>query len=607
MVVAMMIRLWLWWGLLACMSCGGAGLPGAGATGARTSVPAETRHKEGIAPEAATGFRDDVDAVRSGKHMVAAANPHASRAGIEILRAGGSAVDAAIAMALVLTLVEPQSSGVGGGAFMLHYSAATKRVAAYDGREVAPAAATPDMFMSAGKPRAFFDAVVGGLSVGVPSELRMLELAHRAHGKLPWKRLFEPAIRMCVEGFEISPRLHALLAGDEVLPRGAVTGPYFYEAGKPKPVGTRLRNPELAEVLRAVADGGADAFYTGAVARDIVEAVRTAPRNPGRLALGDLSGYRAVKREAVCLTYRSYRVCGFPPPSSGGIATLQILGLLERFDVKDAPHDSVAFAHLFAEAGRLAYADRDVFIADPDFVEVPSDALLDAGYLAKRSASIDPARSMGTAAPGAPAGRAAHFAPGRAAELPSTSHLVAVDGDGNVVSMTASIESAFGSHVMVRGFLLNNELTDFSFVPEVDGKPVANRVEPGKRPRSSMAPVIVLRADDDRFVMALGSPGGSRIIAYVARVLFGVLDHGMALQAAVDQPHIVNRNGATELERNDDAAWQAWLARTQRGLEALGHEVQVRDLNSGLHAILRDDAGYVGAADPRREGLVIGD
>lgn len=597
-----------WWptlGLIVVAACTG-GAPPPPAPALATARPpgsaAASSGKEDIDPEGATGMRHGMKAKHGGKWMVGAANPHASEAGASMLRAGGSAVDAAIAMAMVLTLVEPQSSGIGGGAFLLHFDDETNAVAAYDGRETAPASATPDMFLQGGKPRDFYDAVIGGLSVGVPGQLRMLELAHRAHGKLPWKRLFEPAIMLAEKGFAVSPRLHGLLERDRFLAKMKVARAYFLGAdGKPKPVGTVIRNPDLAAVLRAVAEGGADAFYRGDVARDVVQAAAKAERNPGRLTERDLVDYRAVKRQAICRPYRKYRVCGMPPPTSGGITTLQILGMLERFDIADNEPGSVADVHLLAEAGKLAYADRDQFIGDPDFVTVPTQQLLAPAYLAKRAKLIDPHRAMGVAAPGVIEAAGA-WAPDTSDGRPSTSHLVAVDAEGDAVSMTASIEGAFGSHVMVRGFLLNNELTDFSFVPEKNGKKVQNRVEPKKRPRSSMAPIIVL---DDRgeLKMVVGSPGGSRIIGYVARVLVAVLDHEQDVQAAIAAPNFLNRNGATELERIEGA--ESWLAKTKPGLVALGHEVKVGVLNSGVQAILVGEHGYVGGADPRREGVIL--
>jgi len=526
-----------------------------------------------------------------------------------MLRRGGSAVDAAIAMAMVLTLVEPQSSGIGGGAFLLHFDGKRGALDSYDGRETAPAKARADMFLNdKGKPRDFFDAVIGGLSVGVPGELRMLEMAHKAHGKLDWKLLFAPAIELAEKGFEISPRLHSLLARDPVLPRMRVAGRYFYRNGSPKPAGSKLKNPELATVLRAVANGGADAFYQGQIATDIAAAVRGYKKNPGSMTLADMKAYRAKKREPVCGSYRKYRLCGMGPPTSGGIAALQILGVLQRFDLPSMDKDSVDVAHLFAEAGRLAYADRDLHVADPDFVQVPVARLLDPAYLRRRATQIDPLRSMGKVSPGQlePGKTGFRHAPDTSLERPSTSHLVAVDAAGNAVSMTASIEGAFGSHIMVRGMLLNNELTDFSFVPAANGKPVANRVEPNKRPRSSMTPMVVLDAHGKRLVLALGSPGGSRIIAYVARVMMDVLDFRLDPQTAIARPNIVNRNGPTEIERHRRDA--AWVQRTKEALEKRGHQVKVRDLNSGLHAILAlPGGGYVGGADPRREGLVLGE
>jgi len=566
---------------------------------------ASSGSKEDIAPEGATGFTDR-DTVTSGHFMVATANPYATKAGLAMLERGGSAVDAAISAALVLTLVEPQSSGIGGGAFMLHHDAEHRRLRAYDGRETAPAAATPEMFMKGGKPKDFFDAVIGGLSVGVPGQLRMLELAHDREGKIAWKDLFTPAIELCEKGFELSPRLRALLARDTILPTLEPAASYFYRHGKPKPVGTMLKNPELAQVYRQVAERGANAFYEGPIADAIVAAARGHEKNPGRLSPDDMTAYEAKERDAICMDYRGHQVCGMPPPTSGGITTLQILGLLERFDLKAEEAGSPLEVHLFAEAGRLAYADRGRYLADPDFVTLPT-GLLDDGYLAARSQLISPERAMTEAEPGEPpglSGEQAAWADDDAIELPSTSHVVVVDGEGDVVSMTASIETAFGAHVMVKGFLLNNELTDFSFTPEQDGRKVANRVEPGKRPRSSMAPIIV-RDGEGRFSLAVGSPGGSRIIPYVARTLIGILDHGLDPQAAIARPNFGNRGGPTEIERLPGQ--EAWVSATEAALKAKGHTVKIGDMNSGLQAIQRTDEGYRGGADPRREGLVMGE
>jgi gamma-glutamyltranspeptidase/glutathione hydrolase len=534
--------------------------------------------------------------------MVAAANPHAVAAGVEILEAGGGAVDAAIAVQAVLGLVEPQSSGLGGGAFMLYFDAGGRDIKSYDGRESAPAAATPRLFLdAAGEGMKFWDAVVGGRSVGVPGVLRMLELAHREHGKLPWARLFEPAIRLALQGFAVSPRLREMIAQDKHLKRYAATHAYFHTAaGEPLPAGHVLQNPEYAATLRAVAAGGADAFYKGAVARDIVAAVRGAADNPGLLSEADLAAYEAKRRPPVCVAYRGNRVCGMGPPSSGGLTVGMILGILGRFDMAELAPGSVAAEHLFIEAARLAYADRELYMADSDFVRVPVEGLLEDSYLKRRGRLIDGETTMGKAAAGTPPEKKTERrAPDNALEIPSTSHFSIVDTDGNAVSMTTSIESAFGSRLMVRGFLLNNQLTDFSFRPETDGRPVANRVEPGKRPRSSMAPTIVIGPNGD-LRLVTGSPGGSRIINYTARSVMAVLDWNMDPQAAVTRGHVVSRNGKVDLEKGTAAEG------LQAALEARGHETTVRSLTSGLHAILIADGKLYGGADPRREGTAAG-
>lgn len=536
---------------------------------------------------------------RAQRHMIAAANPLAAESGRAILRAGGSAVDAAIAAQLVLNLVEPQSSGIGGGGFLLHFDAASGAVAAYDGRETAPAKATAALFLREdGEPMGFWEAVVGGRSVGVPGLLRMLERAHRRHGRLPWARLFAPAIELAETGFPVSPRLHGLIADDKHLKTFAASAAYFHdEQGAPRAVGYRLKNPALAATLRRIADGGAEAFYTGPIAEAIVAAVRDATTNPGHMTLADLAGYRAKRRDPVCAPYRAWRVCAMPPPTSGGVAVLQILGILAEFDLGAPAPNSLEAVHLIAEASRLAFADRNRFLADPDFVEVPIARLLAPDYLRRRARAISPSASLGKAAPGLPAQNGAMPAQH---EPPSTTHLVVVDGAGNAVSMTSSIESAFGSRLMAAGFLLNNQLTDFSFRPVVEGREVANRVAPGKRPRSSMAPSLVLGADR-RLVLAVGSPGGSRIIGYVVKALIGVLDWQLNIQQAIDLPNAVNRNGATDLE-----AGTALVELAPR-LERLGHEVRIRDLTSGLHGIAVDGDGLAGGADPRREGIALGD
>ncbi len=537
----------------------------------------------------------------ASQFMVATANPHASRAGVEMLRSGGSALDAAIAAQMVLNLVEPQSSGIGGGAFLLHWDAAHKKISAYDGRETAPAAARPDRFLSPdGTPLTIFEAIDSGRSVGVPGVLRVLELAHARHGRLPWRRLFEPAIRLAEEGFAVSPRLHRLIAADPLLGRHRASRAYFYlPEGGALPVGHVLKNPEFAALLRRVAQEGPDAFYRGNVARDIVAAIATHPQ-PGDLTEQDLAAYRAVERETVCGSYRAHRVCGMPPPSSGGIAVLAILGLLERFPMAAMRPGSSGAVHLFAEAGRLAYADRDHYVGDPDFVPVPAAGLVDPAYLRERSKLIRPARSMGRALPGTPADARVSLGADATVEAGGTSHLSIIDADSNAVAMTSSIESAFGSRVLVHGFLLNNELTDFSFVPEEGGRALANRVEPGKRPRSAMAPTFVF-APDGRLRITLGAAGGPAIINYTARTLVGVLDWKLDIQQAISAPNMGSRNRETEIERGSA------LERIATALRALGHPVEAVPMVSGLHGIERTRRGLAGGADPRREGVALGE
>lgn len=562
------------------------------------------------APEIATAYAEK-PGWAAQKFMVAAANPLAADAGYRMLKQGGSAIDAAIATQLVLTLVEPQSSGIGGGAFLLY--ADGKQVQAFDGRETAPAAADDTLFQNPdGSPVSRATGVVGGRSVGAPGVLRMLELAHKEHGKLAWATLFGPAIQLSQDGFPVSQRLNGLLKWDQALKRDPVAAAYFYDKnGQPWPVGHVLKNPALALTLREIARGGADAFYKGRIARDIAAKVASHPGNPGKLTAQDIAGYRARVREPVCSDYKAWTVCGMPPPSSGGIAIAQMLGMLETKDIGAYPPvDGVPDAraiHLFAEAGRLAYADRNRYVADTDFVPLPGAgiaSLLDKGYLAQRAALIGE-RSMGRAAAGTPPGMQVAWGQDNALQRPSTSHLVAVDAFGGGLSMTTSVEDAFGARQMVDGFLLNNQLTDFSFDARDANGPIANRVEAGKRPRSAMSPTLVFEKGTQKLVLATGSPGGSSIINYVAKVLVATMDWGLNVQQAISLPNFGSRNGPTELEQGRIPAAQV------DALRAMGHEVRVSEQNSGLQGIMRLHAHgqdfWFGGADPRREGMVRGD
>lgn len=551
-------------------------------------------------PEAASGFAPKPTA--TGKRFMAVtANFHATDAATEILAAGGSAIDAAIAAQLVLNLVEPQSSGIGGGGFLLYHDADKGTLRAYDGRETAPAAASADRFLGPeGKPLAFHEAAVGGRSVGVPGLLALIELAYRNHGRLPWPHLFAPALRLAVEGFSLSPRLHKLLEEDRFLrsdPQARAL--YYQEDGHAKQVGTRIVNREFAATLLLLAQQSSWVLYQGAIGRDIVAAVRGHARQPGDLAEGDLAGYRAVERAPLCGTRLDRRrVCGMPPPSSGGLAVLQILELVERGGIAAEAPLAPRSVHWFSEAGRLAYADRSRYLADPIFVPVPVQGLLDSSYLARRASLIREERSMGRAEAGELPVVQSH-GQDDAAELPATTHLSIVDAQGNAAALTSSIEDAFGSRIMVRGFLLNNQLTDFSFRSEERGRPIANRVEPGKRPLSSMSPTIVY--DRDGGVAAvLGSPGGSRIINYIAGTLFALFSWNLPVSDAVALPHYGSRNGPTELERGTAAEALRFA------LEKLGHDVVFDDMTSGLHVIVRKGEEWIGVADPRREGTARG-
>lgn len=562
-------------------------------------------------PEAGSGFTDK-PGWRATKHMVAAAHPLAVQAGLQMLREGGSAVDAAVAAQMVLGLVEPQSSGIGGGLFLVHHDGS--RVQAYDGRETAPAEAQPGLFLRDGRPMGFAEAQVGGRSVGVPGVLRALELAHRQHGRLPWSRLFTPAIALAEEGVPVGPRLAMLLR--EPMARRLREDPeaaslFFDAAGQPLRAGTRYRNPALAGVMRAVAAQGADALHRGETAGAIVQRVRGDAHNPGLLNEADLAGYRAVERTPLCFAYRRWRLCGMPPPSSGTLAVGQILGLLESRDLAALPPVASPWGleprpeavHLFSEAGRLAFADRDRYVADPAFVPLPGRGaidLLDPDYLRARAALIGP-RSRGRAEPGVWPTMPVSLADDASPERPSTTQLAVVDAFGNALSMTSTIENGFGAQIVARGVLLNNQLTDFSFVPAVDGVPVANRVQGGKRPRSSMAPLLVFERETGRFVMALGSAGGPAIINHVAKTLVATLDWQLDLQQAIALPNFGSRNGPTELEagRSSEALAQA--------LRERGHALRVLPQTSGVQGIARRGGEWFGAADPRREGVVAGD
>ena len=586
----------------------------AGGPPARTDTP-PFRYTQPEQPEAATGFVEKPGwATKS--FAVAAANPLATDAGYQVLKAGGSAIDAAIAVQMVLTLVEPQSSGIGGGAFLLHWNG--MQVEAFDGRETAPAAADEKLFLLPdGKPMAFIDGVVGGRSVGAPGTLRMLEMAHKQYGKLAWSQLFRPAIQLAEGGFAVSPRLHTLLRGEQHLKKDPAAASYFYKPdGNPHDMGSTLRNPALAAVLRSVADKGTQAFYGGTVAQSIVAKVQRHPTNPGKLTEQDISAYQPKKREAMCNDWRIYRICGFPPPSSGHIAIMQMLGILDHAPAKPAAAlegglPSVGFLHNYTEAARLAFADRAVYVADPDFVQPPAgrwSSLLDHAYLTERAALIGP-QSMRTAKPGTP--RGASVAWGAQAEQIEygTSHISIVDAAGNAIAMTTTIEDQFGSRQLVDGgtgqpggFLLNNELTDFSFAPaDAEGKPIANRVQPGKRPRSSMSPTLVFDKASGQLVMSAGSPGGALIIHYTAKTLLGTLDWGLNAQRAISLPNFGSTNGPTLLED------KRFPAPTVEALKARGHAVREMDMTSGLQAIQRTKDGWFGGADPRREGIVKGD
>lgn len=562
---------------------------------------------DAFAPEIHSGHSSPKGATAQ-HYMIAAANPLAVRAGEAMLAAGGTAVDAMVATQLVLGLVEPQSSGLGGGAFLVHFDENTERLTTLDGRETAPMNARPTLFQDEnGEPLQFFDAVVGGRSVGTPGTVALMWEAHQRHGKLPWADLFQPAIKLAEDGFAVSNRLATLIADDvERLSRHEATRSYFLIDGtRPLPEGHILKNPAYAETLRAIASGGAKAFYHGAIAEAIVEVVRHAPGNPGVLSLEDLSTYRVKERPPVCVDYREFDICGMGPPSSGAVTIGQILGMIEPFDIAGLGPTSGETWRIIGDASRLAFADRGRYLADTDHVPAPISGLLDPGYIAVRSSLLrgDTALGEDEVEPGEPEwDHAMRLGDDQSLELPSTSHMSIVDSYGNAVSLTTTIENAFGARLMVRGFLLNNELTDFSFATHNNGVPIANRVAPGKRPRSSMSPTIALK--DGAPAIIVGSPGGSRIIGYVVNALINHIDWGMEPAQAVAMPHLVNRFGTFDLEAGTMAEELAG------DLAALGFAVNIRNLNSGLHMIAidrdGDNVGLSGGADPRREGIVAG-
>ena len=572
-----------------------------------------------ITPEGGSGWTDK-PGWATEKFAVAAANPLATDAGYQVLKAGGNAIDAAVAVQMVLSLVEPQSSGIGGGAFLLHSSG--RELVAWDGRETAPAAATEKLFIGAdGKPMPFYDGVVGGRSVGVPGTVRMLEQAHRAHGRLPWAQLIQPAIQLAEQGFQVSPRLNTMLANEKHLIKDPVAAKYFYDAaGKPWPVGHVLKNPELAEVLRGIAARGSAALLQGPLAQAIVDKV-TRHANPGQMTLADLANYQPKRRAPLChdlaAAGKTVEVCGFPPPSSGAIAIGQILGILAQTPGAAMKPDAAGlptadWLHYYTEAARLAFADRAQYVADPDFVQPPAGSwmsLLDPAYLKSRAALIG-AQSLKVAQPGQPGALKTGFAPMPEQPEYGTSHISIVDAHGNALAMTTTIEDAFGARQMVKGFLLNNELTDFSFVPTgADGQPIANRVQPGKRPRSSMAPTLVFEknADGSRgpLLMSGGSPGGALIIHYTAKTLHGVLNWGLTPQQAINLPNFGSTNGPSLLEE------KKFPPATVEALRTRGAEVREMNMTSGLQAITRANVHgkpmWLGGADPRREGVVLGD
>ncbi|WP_435389251.1 gamma-glutamyltransferase [Halomonas ramblicola] len=568
-----------------------------------------------IAPEVASET-EEKPGWATQRFAVAAANPLATDAGYQVLKAGGSAIDAAIAVQMVLNLVEPQSSGIGGGAFLVYFDG--EEVVTFDGREVAPAAVDGELFLDEqGEPLDFLDAAASGLSVGVPGTLRMLEMAHKQHGELPWAELFAPAIQLAEEGFTVSPRLATSLAGEERLRQDPQAGPFYYPDDEPLEAGETLRNPALAAILREIAENGSSALHTGDIANDLVIRVQGHQERGGTLSLEDLASHEAKQRAPICTPWRTFEVCGFPPPSSGHLTVMQILGILEHLPAVEAPLEdgvpSEAWLHGFLDASRLAFADRGKYIGDPAFVEAPGGdwtSMLEPDYLAKRAELIgEQSLGNGGAEPGNPGELSTAWGLHPAQPEYGTSHISIIDEQGNALAMTTTIEQAFGSRIMADGgtglaggYLLNNELTDFSFTPQdAEGNPIANRVEPGKRPRSSMSPTLVFDRDSGDLVASLGSPGGAAIIHYTAKSLVAMLDWGLDAQEALELPHAITLGGPAFLEAG------GYPAATLEALNARGHDASERELVSGLQALRVTDDGFFGGADPRREGVVMGD
>jgi gamma-glutamyltranspeptidase / glutathione hydrolase len=553
--------------------------------------------------------RGQLPIVESRHQMVASANPLATAAGKKMLDAGGSATDAVIAMQLVLGLVEPQSSGIGGGGFLLTHDPASKTTRSFDGRETAPASATPQLYLGDdGKPVSLVDAFQGARSVGVPGMVRLMEAAHKADGKLPWAKLFEPAIALARSGFAVSPRMAGMIANAQgLISHFPATAKYLLDKkGVPLVAGTRLKNPAYAKLLRGIARKGADDFYTGRFATDAVAAMAKSPVSPATMTAADFAGYKVVDRAPLCGRYRSYRVCAMGPPSSAAVALLQSLQMLNYADLRALGPASAQSIHLIAESLAVAFADRELYLADPAFMDVPVKGLLDPDYVEKRWKLVDPARAGSAYPPGQPLREnqqalLAHAGP----DMPSTSHMVAVDAHGHVATWTGTVQAPFGSFLLVDGVLLNNELTDFAFVPARDGALAANRVQPGKRPRSSMSPTIVFDAQG-RVVLALGSAGGARIIAHTLKTIIGVLDWDLSPQRAIEYPNFFKSAQGLAIEPGPV------LDATKAGLEAMGHKLMIQKNVSGIQAIqarygVDGSVTYVGGADPRREGIVLGD